>query len=87
MGGSAQPWMQKEIMQMLPLYPLLGARVNDLALNEEYRPSFPTDWCKPAHPSQSDQGIHGGYATDISGFASASGGTTSMQNNGVRAQY
>jgi hypothetical protein len=87
-GIGPRPWMQEKIMQMLHLYPILGARVNDLALNEEYRPSFSTDWCKaPGHPSQSDHRANGGYKTDISEFASAAGGTTSMQDHGSQAQY
>jgi hypothetical protein len=73
---------------MLHLYPLLGARVNDLALNEEYRPSFSTDSCKPLeHPSQSDHRANGGYKTDISEFPSAGEDTTSMQDHDFQAQY
>jgi hypothetical protein len=88
MGTGPRPWMQEEIMQMLLRYPLLGARVNDLALNEEYRQSFSTDSCKTlGHPLRSDQRANGRYKTDISEFPSAGGGTTSMQDHDFQAQY
>jgi hypothetical protein len=55
----SQAW--KEMQALLARYPLLDARVRDPELNEQFRPTFSTEWCrrldsnlryKPGHEMQ-----------------------------------
>jgi hypothetical protein len=42
--SESQAW--KEMQALLARYPLLDARVRDPELNEQFRPTFSTEWCR-----------------------------------------
>jgi hypothetical protein len=43
-GTDTRMW--REILELMAKIPELDARVRDLELNEQYRPTFDTEWCK-----------------------------------------
>jgi hypothetical protein len=55
-GASQKQRWHEEIVQLLEEWPALEARVRDLEFNENFRPTFNTEWCKKLRegPSQSE---------------------------------
>jgi hypothetical protein len=58
---------QEEIVQLLDEYPALEARVRDLDVNEGYRPTFSTEWCKNFPEGHTRAKMHD-RKTQASGF-------------------